>query len=192
MNPITTNKFNAIVGKTYIDKDGVIFKVQAFREFSSGTVVVTSAEKVFNLQPTEFQAFFDSIKSVDPGIVIPEKAEESEKMKFPKLPDEVIKKNELESKQKPDVVSVDVLPETTTSQSTKMKDALMEMLKMVKLDPKHIPQAKAMVDITNSVVNIQKVELQAIEMQNKFDGSEKPKGVLGIPAKSNSNQIEQH
>lgn len=174
MNPATINKFNEIVGKSYINKDDVIFKVQGYKEFPSGSVVVTAFEKVFNLHPTEFQAFFDSLKQVDPGIIIQDKNEDSEKKKFPKLPEDTILKNEIESKEKADAISADVLPEKTTSQSTKMKDALMDMLKMVKTDPKHIPQAKAMVDITNSIVNIQKVELQAIEMQKRLNPSEKP------------------
>jgi hypothetical protein len=56
-----------------------------------------------------------------------------------------------------------------TSQSKTMKDTLMEMLEKVKQDPGIMPQAKSMVEIANAMVNIQKTELQAIEITHRLN-----------------------
>lgn len=44
----------------------------------------------------------------------------------------------------------------------------MDMLKKVSTSPNAIPQAKAVCDIANTMVNIQKNEIQLIQMVNKI------------------------
>ncbi|WP_418124295.1 hypothetical protein ACNFU2_06610 [Chryseobacterium sp. PTM-20240506] len=56
-----------------------------------------------------------------------------------------------------------VIPKENSS----IKDALMEALKKVKEDPTFLQQAKAICDITNTMVNVQKTEIEIIKLQKE-------------------------
>lgn len=49
-----------------------------------------------------------------------------------------------------------------------LKQSLMEALKKVKEDPGYLQQAKAMCDITNALVNIQKTEIEMIKLSKEL------------------------
>lgn len=164
----TKQKFDSLKGKSFIDKQKLVFKVSGYKEFESGTVVITADTKTVNLLPQEFQAFFDSLKEVDPGIIIPEP---TDKIKFPEVKTHVVssEKKLPEAKNENTTTTELVDQNQVTSQSVTMKNALMQMLEKVSADPKLIPQAKAMVDISNTIVNIQKVELQAVDLAQRLN-----------------------
>ena len=168
MTSETKQKFEALKGKSFIDKEKLVFKVGGYKEFESGTVVITADTKTVNLLPQEFQAFFDSLKEVDPGIIIPEA---TDKIKFTELktPVAASEKKLPEAKNENATTTVLVDENQVTSQSVTMKNALMQMLENVSKDPKLIPQAKAMVDISNTIVNIQKVEIQAVDLAQRLN-----------------------
>lgn len=51
-----------------------------------------------------------------------------------------------------------------TKESESVKASLMEVLQKVKEDPSYIPQAKAVCDVVNQIVNVQKTEVQMLEI----------------------------
>lgn len=82
-----------------------------------------------------------------------------------------------------DPVSKDFRDKALVSQNTRMlqgyspsaenieiKAALMETLAKVKTNPVHIPEAKAVCEIVNTMVNVQKTELEMIKIINKQNG----------------------
>lgn len=172
MKPETAKKFDDIVKKEFQYK-GHIIKIQNYKEFSSGTVVVTSDLQNFNLLPNEFEAFFNQLKAVDPTIPVVEINED--KRQFPPAAVESIKVHDTADikEEKVPETSQEVTAEAKIynpiAESKTVKDNLMAMMDLVKRDPKSLPQAKAMVDIANSIVGIQKNEIQVFQMLNKHN-----------------------
>lgn len=58
---------------------------------------------------------------------------------------------------------VEMLPQ----ENVQMKKSLLEMLELVKKDKEYTPQAQAVCNIANAIVNIQKTELQIIQAIKK-------------------------
>lgn len=57
-----------------------------------------------------------------------------------------------------------------TKESVAIKNSLMEVLAKVKEDPSFIPQAKVICEVVSQVVNVQKTEIQMLQIASKING----------------------
>lgn len=176
MKPETKKKLNDIVEKSFMFKNEVV-KIKEWNEFASGRIVVlfhggTSAAML----PSELQGFFDSLYPVDPKYVAPEKNEE--KKQFPKsaaLNMDVLKSAASPGKKENNLpatsseATFDASVINPVSESDSIKNNLLEMMEKVKGDPRCLPQAKAMVEIANAIVGVQKNQIQMVQLLKKHN-----------------------
>ena len=57
-----------------------------------------------------------------------------------------------------------------TKENETVKEALLDTLKKVKSDPSYIPQAQAICEVVNQIVNVQKTEIQMLNILQKQKG----------------------
>lgn len=124
-----------MVGKSFHYEKQNI-KILKYKEIAGNVCIVTD-QRTFQFYPEEFyDNFLNKISDAkEPGSFSP--PSEIEKKSFVALPEE----------------------------NLKIKDTLMEALKKVKEDPSFLLQAKAICEITNTMVNIQKTEIELIKLQ---------------------------
>lgn len=158
-------KFDTLVGKTILYKD-VVVKINTWKGFDSGTVIVIGDTKTFNLLPNEVQSFFLNLVFVDPTTQVEEK--NKDKNQFPKpSPTKIIPMQETKTNEQVATTTTEAQIINPVQESVKIKTNLLEMMEKVKQDPKCLPQAKAMVEIANSIVGVQKNEIEIFKMFNK-------------------------
>jgi hypothetical protein len=139
MTTETISKLDAIVGKT-LNYKGKNVKIDKYK-LVSGTNVVVFMPSPTNFLNSEIEEFLDSL--FDPV----EKAKTETQILVPK--------KEL------------VLFEPTAENKT-IKETLMATLEKVKNDPLYIPQAKAVCEVVNSLIDVQKNEIQMLGIINKY------------------------
>lgn len=184
-------KLNAVIGKAVFFKDQII-KIIGFKVFTKAVTIVT-AETSFSIELHLVEKYLDELsgeipvnfKPIDTSGLI-EDDEKPIKYKLPEITSEQLQKNEQmenqkitpESQEKENQVTtksevqvsnnIEVMNYKPTAENALVKESLMDMLKKVSASPSAIPQAKAVCDIANTMVNIQKNEIQLIQMVNKI------------------------
>lgn len=139
MTTETINNLEAIVGKEFNYK-GKNITIDRYKEVNSTNTVVFAPHPM-NFLNHEIPQFLENL--FDP-------------IGKPKTATQVlVPKKEL------------VLFEPTAENKT-IKDTLLETLQKVKDDPKYIPQAKAVCEVVNSLIDVQKNEIQMLGIINKY------------------------
>ncbi|PIF33013.1 hypothetical protein CLU81_3583 [Flavobacterium sp. 9] len=184
-------KLKAVTGKAVFFKDKVI-TIKSFKIFTKAVTIITT-ETSFSLElhlvekyleelsgeiPVTFSPIdtSDLIKDDDKPIkhkfqeITPEQLKINDEMENQKIIEQSQEKeNQLATtSEDSSPVSVEVSNYKPTKENAIVKETLMEMLKKVSTNPGMIPQAKAVCDIANTMVNIQKNEIQMIQMVNKI------------------------
>ncbi len=182
-------KFDDLRNKPIVYKKEIV-KIQNYKLFPSGNVVVNFfGGASINLEKHLVNNFFEEIILEIPENFTPLKADDFLdekpvlKFKSQNLEKQQIKtetkmentaeknkevatqnenNNDSENDQNTQIVGY-----TPTKENTKIKDALLDMLDKVSKNPVHISQAKAVCDIANTMVNIQKNEIALIQMMKK-------------------------
>lgn len=148
-------QLESLVGKTFqlagweiINKKQ--FNATNFKQGPSNTVIFTK-ERTFNLLNSEVQHFLNTIEIAD-KMVAEFKPKQHKKMKQETLPAEKVDLNIFE-------------PSATQK---KTQEALSNMLdKVLAGDANAIPQAKAVCDIANTMVNMEKSQIQLMQLAIK-------------------------
>jgi len=184
-------KLNAVTGKAVFFKDQII-TIKSFKIFTKAVTIIT-AETSFSLELHLVEKYLDELSGEIPLNFSPvdtskfiEDDEKSIKYKLPEITPEQLKKNEQmennkivdQDQEKQNQVATtqhsnelsnqEVSNYKPTKENVQVKEALMSMLAKVSASPSAIPQAKAVCDIANTMVNIQKNEIQMIQMVNKI------------------------
>lgn len=151
MKPETKTKLDALIGQSLMYNQLVI-KFKEWKAFPSGTVVVVSDLKTFNLHPNELEAFFNSLYPVDPNVMVQQP--DSDKRQFPKV-EKQIAPVEVSIEKKEEIIfsltaeqsisNVAQIISNPVSESETIKTNLMAMMEKVMADPRAIPQAKSIV-----------------------------------------------
>ena len=135
MDNATKIQLDALVNSTVHYEKQNII-IKKYKEIAGNICVVTDA-RTFQFYPEEIQSkFIDKISDAkEEGSFDP--PTEIEKKTFVALPEE----------------------------NTTIKQTLLDTLKKVKEDPSFLLQAKAICEITNTMVNVQKMEIELIKLQ---------------------------
>jgi hypothetical protein len=184
-------KLNGITGKAMFHKDKII-TIQSFKIFSTA-VNIRTTNSSYSLELHLVDKFLEELSGEIPANFSPidttgliDEDEKPIKYKLPEITQEQLKKNEQmesnkiaeQSQEKENQLyttsdpnessNIEVLNYKPTKENVQVKEALMDMLKKVSASPNTIPQAKAVCDIANTMVNIQKNEIQMIQMVNRI------------------------
>lgn len=146
-------KLDKLIGVT-INYQGKDYLVKNYKN-NHGTVVIFTKQRTFNFLTSELDTFLDNIymptteKNTNLGIQV------NNQKKNQELP--VVEKAYKTSL---------AIYEPTESQK-EVNKTLLEMLKKVKEDPKAIPQAKAVCEIANTMVNLEKAQIQLMQLAQR-------------------------
>ena len=144
MDANISNQLNGLVDKT-IFYQGQNLKILKWKLVGGNYCIVTDA-RTLQFYPSEIQLNFL------------EKYEEEKS-------EEVIRKDAPPSKvstEKPKVAVV--IP----AENETIKETLLDIMKKVKEDPAFLAQAKVICEITNTMVNVQKTEIDMVKLQNSI------------------------
>ncbi|MDI6033029.1 hypothetical protein QLS91_08075 [Flavobacterium sp. LB2P84] len=182
----------ALTGKAVFLKDKMI-TIRSFKIFTNAVTIITDEAPLY-LELHLVQKFIEELSGeipvnfspIDTSLLIDDD-EKPAKHKFMEITPEQLKINDLmETKrntEEAETTKENAVATTTTTEepigievsnyrpnkeNIIIKDALMDMLKKVSQSQHAIPQAKAVCDIANTMVNIQKNEIQLIQMANKL------------------------
>ena len=136
MDNATKIQLDSFIGAT-VHYEKQNIKIEKYKEVAGNICVVTNV-RTFQFYPEEIQSkFLDKISDAkEEGSFIP--PTEIEKKSFVALPEENIT----------------------------VKNTILEMLEKIKKDPSSIDQAKAIFLGVNTLVNVQKTEIEMIKLQN--------------------------
>ncbi len=138
---MTSQQFNTIKGKRKYE--GVIYDFTHFKHLSNGTsIVVYATTRTFNLLYSEVEDFLNSLEPVDKLINF-------EIMPPPKNKEKIF-----------------VVPK----ENEELRLVLLETLRSLKEKPTKeiIEQSNAVVNVTNAMINLQKTEIQIINIQKRM------------------------
>ena len=135
MDNATKIQLDSFIGAT-VHYEKQNIKIEKYKEVAGNICVVTNV-RTFQFYPEEIQSkFLDKISDAkEEGSFIP--PTEIEKKTFVALPEE----------------------------NTTVKNTILEMLEKIKKDPSSIDQAKAIFLGVNTLVNVQKTEIEMIKLQ---------------------------
>ncbi len=135
MDNATKIQLDSFIGAT-VHYEKQNIKIEKYKEVAGNICVVTNV-RTFQFYPEEIQSkFLDKISDAkEEGSFIP--PTEIEKKSFVALPEE----------------------------NTTVKNTILEMLEKIKKDPSSIDQAKAIFLGVNTLVNVQKTEIEMIKLQ---------------------------
>lgn len=181
-------KVDELINKSIIYKKEIV-KIQTYKLFPSGNLVINFVGGTsINLDKNLIKNFFEEILLDIPENFTPLSAEDfldekpAIKQQFEKTTIQTTKKEikmETEKNKENEIVerksnsvpaekfSDQVTGYAPTEENLKVKSALLDMLDKVTRNPAHIAQAKAVCDIANTMVNIQKNEISLIQMMKK-------------------------
>jgi len=184
-------KLAALKGKAVFYKDKII-TVRNFKIFTTALTIITDEEPIgielhlvdkfleelsgeipVNFSPVDTTLFLDNDEKPKRQFkeITPEQLTRNEQMENKKIAEESAEKEENKVATTPattDSSEISVTNYQPTKENVIVKETLMDMLKKVSANPSAIPQAKAVCDIANTMVNIQKNEIQLIQMANKL------------------------
>jgi hypothetical protein len=139
MTDLQRNKLNKVIGIPYC-YNGKNIVITKFKEVSGTNVVIFVNDRpIINLLNHEIDDFLFDLNPA------------------------------LEKELKPTQVAVPenkMLIFEPTKDNTNIKATLLETLEKVKNDPNYIPQATAVCNIVNQIVNVQKTEIQMLQILN--------------------------
>ncbi|WP_417200081.1 hypothetical protein [Bizionia sp.] len=144
MTDIQEKKLLEIVDKT-IKYEKKIYDVQSFKENARNLVVFTK-QRSFVLSAHQVDEFLDAIS------IVP-----NTEPYVPNLPQTKTKETNKVNLQ---------IYEPTDSQKA-VQSSLLDMLEKVKEDPKAIPQAKAVCEIANTMVSMEKAQIQLMQLAQR-------------------------
>lgn len=182
-------RLKPLTGKSVLFKKQIIV-IKSFRIFTNAVTIITDDIPI-SLELHLAEKFLDELSGeipvnftpIDTSALI--ETDEKPKHKFKEISPEQLKKNDQmenqkdaeQTQKKENQVATTTVPATPmnievsgynpTAENVLVKNALMDMLKKVSTSSSAIPQAKAVCDIANTMVNIQKNEIQLIQMVNK-------------------------
>ena len=135
MDNATKIQLDSFIGAT-VHYEKQNIKIEKYKEVAGNICVVTNV-RTFQFYPEEIQSkFLDKISDAkEEGSFIPPK--ELEKKSFVAIPEE----------------------------NRTVKNTILEMLEKIKKDPSSIDQAKAIFLGVNTLVNVQKTEIEMIKLQ---------------------------
>jgi len=144
---MTTEQFNALTAlKGKRQYEGVIYDFTHFKELSTGTnIVVYSKSRTFNLLRSDVDDFLNSLEEVTEArgkeIALPPPAA---LVTFP-----------------------------VPVENADIRSVLLDTLRLLKDKPTKdvMDQSAAIVNVTNSLINLQKVEIQIHNIQKRINGS---------------------
>jgi len=142
MTDLINNRLSMIVGKS-INYKGKDHFIQRYKSIYTGKICVFTHLETLTFFESEVEAFLDEI--TDP------------------------KDKDFRTKELISPVSKQLQGFVPTAENIEMKATLMEMLAKVKANSNAIPQAQAACQIVNTMVSIQKAEIELIKLsqQNK-------------------------
>nr|WP_315245117.1 hypothetical protein [uncultured Flavobacterium sp.] len=184
-------KLKEVTGKAVFFKDKII-TIKSFKVFTTAVTIITD-ETSFSLELHLVEKYLDELSGEIPATFTPIDAaayidhDEPVKHKFPPITPEQLKTNEKMENQKsaennqpvqqnqalattqnlPEASDIEISGYRPTQENVQIKQALMGMLSKVSASSSAIPQAKAVCDIANTMVNIQKNEITMIQMVNR-------------------------
>lgn len=135
--PITA-QLEQLVNQEFSYKGNNIL-IQEIKKLSSGFIVIKTSGRSYNFYPDEVRSQF---------IDLLQPKQEKKELKH-------VKQEE---------VSVNVL---LKQENQPVKDALLDALRKVQQDANYVEQATALCNISNSLINIQKMELSFYKLQNQ-------------------------
>ena len=139
MLDIQRNALNKLIGTTRSFK-GENLTFQKFKEVEDVVTVFTTSRNL-NLMPEELEEFLQ--KLADPVSTVPQT-----------MTDGSMPATQLEGY-------------TPSPENAIIKNSLMDALKRVQGDPNYIPQAKSIIEISGALIDIQKTEIQMIQITRK-------------------------
>lgn len=139
MTDLVNNRLSMLVGKSihYKGKDHFI---ERYKNISSGKICVFTHLETLTFLDSEVETFLDEI--TDP------------------------KDKDFRTKELVSPVSKQLQGFAPSAENIEMKATLMEMLSKVKANANAIPQAQAACQIVNTMVTIQKAEIELIKIAN--------------------------
>lgn len=139
MRDNTIINLNKINGKS-VHYKGEDLVIEGFKEISTGKIIIHTHKRVLTFMENEIDDFLDQITE-------PKQKDFREK--------DLVHQN-----------TKMLQGFTPSAENVELKASLMEMLSKVKTNPTHIEQAMAVCKIADTMVNIQKTELNMIQMLN--------------------------
>lgn len=141
MTDIVNNRLSMLVGKTVTFKGKEHF-IERYKSISTGKICVFTHLETLTFLDSEVELFLNEVS--DP------------KDKDFRTTALVSPVSNMLSRYQP------------SAENVELKASLMEMLAQVKKSPEKIEQAKSVVSIANTMVNIQKTEIEIIKLANKL------------------------
>ena len=142
-------QLESLIGKTikYENKEHVI---QSHKKAPNQlTILVFTDRRTFNLDKEQLQDFLTELTVVDKSkeVFIPDASK--------------IETKTSESKK----INLQIYEPTDVQKE--VQNSLVDMLKLVKDDPKNIPQAKAVCEIANTMVNMEKAQIELMKLARR-------------------------
>lgn len=149
MTPELKNRLDAIVGKTF-NYNGKKIMIDRYKEVNGGTNILVFAPQPMNFLPSEIDNFLNNLFDLH------YKQSNENTVAVAKKDLEVQTNNN------------QVLFFEPTAENKIIKATLLETLQKVKDDPAYIPQSKAVCEVVNSLIDVQKNEIQMLAVINKY------------------------
>ncbi len=142
MTTLQKTKLDELVGKT-IFYQGKVYLFERYKQLSTGNIVVYTDKQTFNFLPSEIDDLIESI-----GLWSENRANWT--------PAPTNSKTEV----------VVQLPQ----ENQPLKNTLLDILKDIKENPtpENLKKAESICNISNTIINIQKTEIQMFKMQQKM------------------------
>jgi len=138
------NKLDALIDNKYTYR-GLVFTINKYKSVS-GNVVVFTTVRTFNLLVNEVDEFIDSLVPFTEkrAVVVPQ------------------------SKTVDEVTVPDMVTYQKSATHIKLEDSLKTMIDKVMVDKDAIPQATALCNIANTMVNLEKQQLNFLKTTNQL------------------------
>ncbi len=139
-------QLDKLTGETF-RWEGQMYQFKNHRE-SAGKIVIETDKRVFVNYPNELEKFLQDITLVEnfstfkPNLPVLETAPKAKNDTVATVPEKI-----------------DLAIYKPTDTQKRLQTALLDSLKLVMADAKHIPQAKSVCDIANTMVNIEKNQI---------------------------------
>jgi hypothetical protein len=144
MTPELKNRLDAIVGKTF-NYNGKKIIIDKYKIVNAGTNIIVFTPQPINFLPSEIDNFLNNLSEVS---------------KIQNIPTKTIFSSEVNMNK---ILDFEPSPENRI-----IKDTLLETLRKVKDDATYIPQAKTVCEVVNSLIDVQKNEIQMLSVINKY------------------------
>jgi len=124
------------------------------------TTVIYTDIRTFNILNSELSTFLNQIQIIE--------SNEAFKPKKETIMKSIESKKQLDDLQSKSKEKVNLTIFEPTEAQIRIQNALVDMLDKVQKNDKYIPQAKAVCDITNAMVNMEKSQIQLLQLASKL------------------------